>query len=124
MTRRSGARAKRVKVPVLSSFAPVPSRVVACCSGAVKITPAHDPNDYAVGQRHKLPFINILTDDGAINSNGGKFAGMMRYDAREAILNELRELGLFRDIKDNPMSIPLCRFADRAVTNESDATIK
>lgn len=85
----------------------------------MKITPAHDPNDYAVGQRHKLPFINILTDDGAINSNGGKFAGMMRYDAREAILNELRELGLFRDVKDNPMSIPLCRYGGRAVARET-----
>ena len=48
-------------------------------TGAVKITPAHDPNDYATGQRHKLPFINILTDDGAINDHGGKFAGQPRF---------------------------------------------
>ena len=43
-------------------------------AGAVKLTPAHDANDYAAGQRHNLPFVNILTDDGAINENGGKFA--------------------------------------------------
>jgi valyl-tRNA synthetase len=50
-------------------------------TGAVKITPAHDPNDYECGKRKGLEFINIFTPDGAINANGGKFAGMMRCDA-------------------------------------------
>ncbi|GLE10907.1 hypothetical protein PINS_up023179, partial [Pythium insidiosum] len=54
-------------------------------TGAVKITPAHDPNDYECGKRHGLEFINVLTDDVAINENGGEFAGMMRYDARVAV---------------------------------------
>ena len=48
-------------------------------TGAVKITPAHDPNDYGVGQRHNMPFINIFTDDGFINENGGNFKGQKRF---------------------------------------------
>ena len=62
-------------------------------TGAVKITPAHDPNDFEVGLRHDLEEINILNDDGTINENGGKFAGMDRYEAREAIVKELEEEG-------------------------------
>ena len=50
----------------------------------VKITPAHDPNDFEVGRRHNLPEINILNDDATINENGGKYAGMDRYEARKA----------------------------------------
>ncbi len=64
-------------------------------TGVVKITPAHDPNDFEVGERHNLPKINILNDDGTINANGGKFAGMDRYDARKQIVDELDEMGLF-----------------------------
>ncbi len=64
-------------------------------TGVVKITPAHDPNDFEVGERHNLPKINILNDDGTINENGGKFAGMDRYEAREQIVKELDEMGLF-----------------------------
>ena len=60
-----------------------------------KITPAHDPNDFEVGERHNLPKINILNDDGTINANGGKFEGMDRYDARKQIVEELDEMGLF-----------------------------
>ena len=62
-------------------------------TGAVKITPAHDPNDFEVGKRHNLEEINILNDDGTINENGGKFAGMDRYEARRAIVKELEEEG-------------------------------
>ena len=61
----------------------------------VKITPAHDTNDFEVGERHNLPKINILNDDGTINANGGKFEGMDRYDARKQIVEELDEMGLF-----------------------------
>lgn len=77
-------------------------------SGAVKVTPAHDPNDFACGQRHKLEFINILNDDGTINDNGAKFKGMKRYDAREAVVAELKKIGVFRGIAANPMSIAIC----------------
>ena len=63
-------------------------------TGCVKITPAHDPNDFEVGKRHNLPEINILNDDATINENGGEYAGMDRYEARKAIVAKLEELGL------------------------------
>ncbi|MCR5293631.1 MAG: valine--tRNA ligase [Lachnospiraceae bacterium] len=63
-------------------------------TGCVKITPAHDPNDFEVGRRHKLAEINILNDDGTINELGGKYAGMDRYAARKAMVEDLEKLGL------------------------------
>ncbi|MCR5720747.1 MAG: valine--tRNA ligase [Lachnospiraceae bacterium] len=69
-------------------------------TGVVKITPAHDPNDFEVGKRHNLPEINILNDDATINKNGGKYEGMDRYEARKAIVKELDELGLLVRIED------------------------
>ena len=63
-------------------------------TGVVKITPAHDPNDFEVGRRHNLPEINVMNDDATINENGGKYAGMDRYEARKAIVEELDSLGL------------------------------
>ncbi|GJP57447.1 hypothetical protein CLOP_g46 [Closterium sp. NIES-67] len=78
-------------------------------TGAVKITPAHDPNDFATGKRHSLEFINIFTDDGLINANGGKeFEGMKRFDARTAVLEKLQEKGLYRGVADNPMRLGFC----------------
>ncbi|KAH0548688.1 valine--tRNA ligase isoform X2 [Cotesia glomerata] len=76
-------------------------------TGAVKITPTHDHNDYEVGKRHKLPFITIFDDQGNI-INGGKFNGMKRFDARKAVLKELETLGFLEEIKDNPMVVPIC----------------
>ena len=69
-------------------------------TGVVKITPAHDPNDFEVGKRHSLPEINIMNDDATINANGGKFEGMDRYEARAAIVKELEEMGLLVRIED------------------------
>ena len=69
-------------------------------TGVVKITPAHDPNDFEVGKRHNLPVINIMNDDATINKNGGKFEGMDRYEARKAIVKELDEMGLLVRIED------------------------
>ena len=63
-------------------------------TGCVKITPAHDPNDFEVGKRHNLPELCILNDDATINENGGKYAGMDRYAARKQIVKDLEELGL------------------------------
>ncbi|KAF8211093.1 tRNA synthetases class I-domain-containing protein [Mycena galopus ATCC 62051] len=78
-------------------------------TGAVKITPAHDPNDYEVGVRHKLEFINILNDDGTFNANAGEiFKGMKRFHARVAVVKKLKEAGLYIETKDNPMQIPIC----------------
>jgi len=69
-------------------------------TGVVKITPAHDPNDFEVGKRHNLPEVNILNDDATINENGGKYAGMDRYEARKAIVAELEKEGLLVKIED------------------------
>lgn len=80
--------------------------------GAVKITPAHDPNDYEVGVRHNLPFINILTDEGIMNDSCGKFAGLKRFDARKQVSEELDKLGLLKETADNPMVVPMCRFVN------------
>ncbi|KAL4402370.1 valine--tRNA ligase [Malassezia pachydermatis] len=77
-------------------------------TGAVKITPAHDPNDYEVGKRHNLPFINILNDDGTLNANAGEFAGMKRFSARRAVVEALKTKGLYVETKDNPMVVPVC----------------
>ena len=60
-------------------------------TGVVKITPAHDPNDFEVGARHSLPILNVMTDDGRMNENAGRFEGMDRYECRKAIVKELDE---------------------------------
>jgi valyl-tRNA synthetase len=65
-------------------------------TGAVKVTPAHDPNDFEMGRRHDLPFINIFTLDGAINENGGSYQGLERYAARERVKADLEAGGFFR----------------------------
>ena len=78
-------------------------------TGAVKITPAHDPNDFALGQRHELEFINILKDDGTMNRNAGPmFEGKKRFDARYQVKDELQKLGLYVKWEDNAMKVPLC----------------
>ena len=77
-------------------------------TGAVKITPAHDPNDFAIGQRHNLEFINILTDDGYLNHSAGPFTGQKRFDARYSVVEKLTEAELLVEKKDNAMKIPLC----------------
>ena len=70
-------------------------------TGVVKITPAHDPNDFEVGKRHNLPEINILNDDATINKLGGKYAGMDRYEARKAMVADLEEQGLLVKVEDH-----------------------
>jgi valyl-tRNA synthetase len=78
-------------------------------TGAVKVTPAHDPNDYACGKRNQLDFVIIFNENGKIAEAGGAaFAGMMRYDARIAIEEKLKELGLFRGKEVNKMRLGLC----------------
>ncbi|EJS43676.1 vas1p [Saccharomyces arboricola H-6] len=78
-------------------------------TGAVKITPAHDQNDYNTGKRHNLEFINILTDDGLLNEEcGPEWQGMKRFDARKRVIEQLKEKNLFVGQEDNEMSIPTC----------------
>jgi len=74
-------------------------------TGVVKITPAHDPNDFEVGKRHNLPEINIMNDDATINEKGGKYAGMDRYDARKMMVKDLDELGLLVKVEDHSHNV-------------------
>ncbi|ELP86435.1 valyl-tRNA synthetase, putative, partial [Entamoeba invadens IP1] len=77
-------------------------------TGCVKVTPAHDPNDYNVALRHHLPIVNMLNDDGTLNNICGEFAGMKRFDAREAIIKKLKEMNLYVGVKPSAMRVPLC----------------
>ncbi|MGI6622142.1 MAG: valine--tRNA ligase [Acetivibrionales bacterium] len=77
-------------------------------TGVVKITPAHDPNDFEVGLRHNLEIINIMNEDATINENGGKYAGMNRLDARKQVVEDLKALGLLGNIKPHKHNVGAC----------------
>jgi valyl-tRNA synthetase len=79
-------------------------------TGCVKVTPAHDPNDFEMGKRHNLPMINIMNKDGSLNENAGEFQGQDRFVARENVVKKLEELGNLVKIEDYRHSIP---FSDR-----------
>ncbi|MGC1273123.1 MAG: valine--tRNA ligase [Planctomycetaceae bacterium] len=82
-------------------------------TGAVKVTPAHDPNDYACGQRNNLPHINLLNPDGTLNDEAGKYKGIDRLDARPQVVEEMERLGYFVSVEDR--KIPL-KHSDRSKT--------
>ena len=95
---------KKVILPIVNKEIPVVADEYVDMefgTGVVKITPAHDPNDFEVGKRHNLEQIIVMNDDGTINENGGKYAGMDRYEARKAIVEELKSLGLLVKIEDH-----------------------
>ena len=95
---------KQVQLPLTDRTIPVIADEyvdMECGTGVVKITPAHDPNDFEVGKRHNLPEINILNDDATINNLGGKYAGMDRYEARKAMVADLDALGLLVKVEDH-----------------------
>jgi len=77
-------------------------------TGCVKITPAHDPNDFEVGKRHNLEVIKVLNDDATINSYGGKYEGLDRYEARKQMIADLDELGLLVKVKDHTHNVGQC----------------
>ena len=77
-------------------------------TGVVKITPAHDPNDFEVGLRHNLPVINVMTDDAKITDDYPKYAGMDRYEARKAIVKDLEEEGALVKIEDHTHNVGTC----------------
>lgn len=77
-------------------------------TGVVKITPAHDPNDFEIGLRHDLEIINILNEDATINKNGGKYEGMDRYEARKKIVEDLKDLELLPQIEPHKNNIGSC----------------
>ncbi len=84
-------------------------------TGAVKVTPAHDPDDFAMGQRHDLEFINILHPDGRINEKGGKFNGLDRFEARKKIVAQLEEEGLLVKVEDHKHAVGYCYRCDTVV---------
>jgi len=84
-------------------------------TGAVKVTPAHDPNDFEIGKRHKLEEINIMEEDGTLNSNTGRYAGLDRFEARKKVLEDLRSQGLLMDTTDHVSSIGMCSRCDTVV---------
>jgi valyl-tRNA synthetase len=94
------------KVPIIADALLVD---MAFGTGAVKVTPAHDPSDFATGKRHNLEEINLLNQDGTLNENAGEFQGMDRIVAREAVKAKLTELGLVRGQKEYLMTIPHCQ---------------
>ncbi len=77
-------------------------------TGCVKMTPAHDPNDFEVGLRHNLETIRVLDDNGIVNENGGKYQGMDRYEARKAVVADLEELGLMEKIEPYSHNVGTC----------------
>ena len=77
-------------------------------TGVVKITPAHDPNDFEVGLRHNLEIINVMNEDGSINENGGKYCGMSGLEARKAIVRDLEEQGFLVRIEDIKHNVGTC----------------
>ncbi len=96
-------RGKKLMLPLMNREIPVVEDTYVDMefgTGVVKITPAHDPNDFEVGKRHNLPIVNIMNDDATINENGGKYAGMDRYEARKAIVEALDAMGLLVKVED------------------------
>ncbi|MFV0399396.1 MAG: valine--tRNA ligase [Oscillospiraceae bacterium] len=77
-------------------------------TGVVKITPAHDPNDFEVGLRHSLPIINVMNEDASINKNGGKYEGMTREQARKAVVADLEAQGLLVKVEDHVHNVGTC----------------
>jgi len=84
-------------------------------TGAVKVTPAHDPNDFLMGQRHKLPMINVMFPDAKINEKGGKYKGLDRFEARKQVLADLEALGFLEKIEDHKNAVGHCYRCDTIV---------
>jgi valyl-tRNA synthetase len=100
---------KHVKIPLNGREIPLIADALlvdmALGTGCVKVTPAHDANDYACGQRARLPMVNILNPDGSLNANAGKWAGKDRYEAREEIVEEMKRLGFFVSVEDRDIEV-------------------
>lgn len=99
------------KIPIIADNAVDPK----FGTGAVKVTPGHDPTDYDIGARHKLPIINIMNQNATINQNGGPYAGLDRYDARKKLVDDLQRDGLLEKVENHKMSIGRCQRCDAVV---------
>jgi valyl-tRNA synthetase len=102
---------KKVMLPLVNREIPIIADAMVdreFGAGAVKITPAHDPNDFEVGRRHKLAEIDVMTDDGKMNAAAGAYAEMDRFEARKKIVEDLKALGLLEKITEHTNAIGLC----------------
>jgi valyl-tRNA synthetase len=107
---------KMLRLPLMNREIPIIADELAnpeFGTGAVKVTPAHDPNDFAIGKRHNLPMLKIMDENARINENGGPYAGFDRYKARKRVLQDLTEQGFLVGEKDHTISIGKC---DRSKT--------
>ena len=110
-TRYKDLIGKKVILPIVGKLIPIVGDMHAdpeFGTGVVKITPAHDPNDFEVGLRHNLPVINVLTDDAKIVDDYPKYAGMDRYEARKAIVEDLDKEGYLVKIEDHEHNVGTC----------------
>jgi valyl-tRNA synthetase len=102
---------KNVMLPLMNRLIPIIADEMVdreFGTGAVKITPAHDPNDFEVGRRHHLAEINVMTDDGKMNAAAGAYAGMDRFEARKKIVEDLRTQGLLEKVTEHTHAVGLC----------------
>jgi valyl-tRNA synthetase len=117
-TRYAGLVGRRARIPFVERDVPIIADDVvdrAFGTGAVKITPAHDQDDYATGRRHDLPMINVMEDDASINANGGPYAGLDRYDARRRILDDLQAMGDLEESKEHELTLGRCQRSDDVI---------
>jgi valyl-tRNA synthetase len=104
---------KTVTLPIMERQIPIVADELvdpAFGTGCVKVTPAHDPNDFAMGKRHQLPFINIMNKDGSLNENAGPFAGQDRFEARKKVVERLKTDGFLVKIEEYKHTVP---YSDR-----------
>ena len=116
--RYAGATGKRVRLPVLGRPIPVIADDTVATefgTGALKITPGHDPNDFETGERHGLPIVNILNPDGTLNEEAGPYAGFDRFEARKAIVEQLEREGLLEKVEPHAHSVGHCQRSGDAV---------
>ncbi len=110
---------KQLKHPFVDRRIPIITDAIlvdpAFGTGAVKVTPAHDFNDFATGKRHQLPMVNIMNKDGTMNENAGPFAGLERFAARKAVKKKLDELGLAKGSKKHRLAVPRCQRTNTVV---------
>ena len=102
---------KKVIVPIVNREIPVIADDyvdMEVGTGALKITPAHDPNDFEVGSRHNLEIINVMNDEATMNEKAGKYCGLDRFEARKKVIEELRELDLLGEIKELKHNVGTC----------------
>jgi valyl-tRNA synthetase len=102
---------KKVMLPLMNREIPIVADEMVdreFGTGAVKITPAHDPNDFQVGLRHQLPEIDVMTDDGHMSANAGAYAGLDRFEARKKVVEDLKALGLLEKVSEHTHAVGIC----------------